>query len=290
MIVARGVQSEIDRFESGALTTAFRWPSGSVVGLPVSSDIAGTSDQIAVPVGDPEHGTSVAVPSANGLSRMTTEADVTTARIDFGTVRVVKWTSKEGIALEGIATFPAGYQSGRRYPFLVCRTVDPKRTTSWFSMPSRALSPGSAMWCCSRNTAVPRGTAPTSCRRYTSTSAIVHSATSTAQPTLPSHRGGRIRNGCDLRLECRRFHDVWTVTQTNRYRAAIEGAGITDWASFMWTSDVQQWDYDARWPEKDLQAFVQFGRGARRTGRDAALGAARERRISGSNVSGARAV
>ena len=54
------------------------------------------------------------------------------------------------------------------------------------------------------------------------------------------------------------FMTSWTVTQTNRYRAAIEGAGITDWASFMWTSDVQQWDYDARWPEKDLQAFVQF--------------------------------
>src|ERR1017187_634543 len=27
--------------------------------------------------------------------------------------------SKEGITIEGIATFPAGYQSDRRYPFLV---------------------------------------------------------------------------------------------------------------------------------------------------------------------------
>ena len=50
----------------------------------------------------------------------------------------------------------------------------------------------------------------------------------------------------------------WTVTQTNRYKAAIEGAGITDWSSFMWTSDVSQWDYDARWPERDTRAFTQF--------------------------------
>src|SRR5262249_25053136 len=32
---------------------------------------------------------------------------------------VVHWTSKEGIKLEGIATFPPGYSEGKHYPFLV---------------------------------------------------------------------------------------------------------------------------------------------------------------------------
>ena len=59
------------------------------------------------------------------------------------------------------------------------------------------------------------------------------------------------------------FMTSWTVTQTQRYRAAIEGAGITDWASFLWTSDIQQTDYDARWPEKDPLAFAQFSATAR---------------------------
>jgi dipeptidyl aminopeptidase/acylaminoacyl peptidase len=54
------------------------------------------------------------------------------------------------------------------------------------------------------------------------------------------------------------FMTSWTVTQTSRYRAAIEGAGITDWASFIWTSDLPQIDYDARWPEQDPGAFRQF--------------------------------
>lgn len=39
---------------------------------------------------------------------------------------------------------------------------------------------------------------------------------------------------------------AWTVTQTHRYRAAIEGAGLTDWLSFIPTSDIAQVDYDAR--------------------------------------------
>ena len=50
----------------------------------------------------------------------------------------------------------------------------------------------------------------------------------------------------------------WTLTQTNRYKAAIEGAGITDWAPFMWTSDLQQIDYDARWTDEDPEAFRKF--------------------------------
>ena len=54
------------------------------------------------------------------------------------------------------------------------------------------------------------------------------------------------------------FMTAWTVTQTHRYKAAIEGAGITDWLSFIWTSDVQQIDYDARWPDKDPDAFLVF--------------------------------
>jgi dipeptidyl aminopeptidase/acylaminoacyl peptidase len=54
------------------------------------------------------------------------------------------------------------------------------------------------------------------------------------------------------------FMTAWTVTQTQRYRAAIEGAGITDWLSFIPTSDIAQTDYDARWPERTPDPFLKF--------------------------------
>jgi len=54
------------------------------------------------------------------------------------------------------------------------------------------------------------------------------------------------------------FMTAWSVTQTNRYRAAIEGAGITDWLSFIPTSDIWQIDYDARLQEKDPTPMLQF--------------------------------
>ena len=259
VVVARGVQNEIDRFENGALTTAYRWPAGSVAGLPVSSDLAGTADQIAVAVGDPEHGISVAVPSANGLSRITTEGDGTTARIDFGTVRVVKWTSKEGIALEGIATFPAGFQEGRRYPFLVLPHGGPEANDllvlDAFSriiagLGYVVLQPqyrGSTGYGADFLQAIYQHFGDRAYRDVDSATDFAV-AQGWADPERLAIFGWSAGG----------FMTSWTVTQTNRYRAAIEGAGITDWASFMWTSDVQQWDYDARWPEKDLQAFVQF--------------------------------
>jgi len=50
----------------------------------------------------------------------------------------------------------------------------------------------------------------------------------------------------------------WTVTQTHRYKAAIEGAGITDWLSFIPASDVSQVDYDARLQEKSPAPMLQF--------------------------------
>ena len=54
------------------------------------------------------------------------------------------------------------------------------------------------------------------------------------------------------------FMTSWTVTQTHRYRAAVEGAGITDWLSFIPTSDIAQTDYDARWPEHNPEPFLKF--------------------------------
>ena len=51
---------------------------------------------------------------------------------------------------------------------------------------------------------------------------------------------------------------AWTVTQTHRYKAAIEGAGITDWLSFIPTSDIPQTDYDQRLQEKDPLPLLRF--------------------------------
>src|SRR5207302_11041347 len=65
------------------------------------------------------HTTNVAVTSGNKLRTITHEGDDTLGSVALGEVQVVDWTSKEGIKLQGIATFPPGYTAGKKCPFLV---------------------------------------------------------------------------------------------------------------------------------------------------------------------------
>ena len=91
--------------------------------FPYRSEYTGLStapeDQVALTVGDPTHSRNVAVPEGDHLRAITQEGKDQLAAADLGAVRVVQWKSKDGIALEGIATFPAGYLEGKKYQFLV---------------------------------------------------------------------------------------------------------------------------------------------------------------------------
>jgi len=259
VLVDRGVQNEIDSFEDGVLRPAFRWPAGYIASTPVFSELAAAPAQLALTVGDPTHSDNLAVPSGSELRKITTEGDEQIARTDLGPVRVVHWTSKEGIRLEGIATFPAGYAEGRRYPFLVLPHGGPEGN-DLLGLDSIArmiaglgyvvLQPqyrGSTGYGSDFLEAIYQHFGDRAYRDVDSATdfAIAQGWADPGKLAIFGWSAGG-------------FMTSWTVTQTKRYRAAIEGAGITDWASFLWTSDVQQIDYDARWPEKDPAAFLAF--------------------------------
>ncbi len=257
--VDRGVQNEIDEFADGRLTPAFKWADGAVLGAPVASDVAAAAPRVAVTVGDPTHAPNVAVVEGSALRKITHEGDGELANVALGPVRAVRWTSKEGIALEGIATFPAGYEAGRRYPFLVLPHGGPEGNDLLILDAFSRIIAGLG---------------------YVVLQPEYRGSTGYGADFLQAiyqHFGDRAYRDVDSATDyaiaegwadpdrlaifgwsAGGFMTSWTVTQTSRYKAAIEGAGITDWASFMWTSDVQQIDYDQRWPEADPEAFLKF--------------------------------
>ena len=259
VVVAHGVQNEVDEFRDGALAPAYRWPDGSLDELPVSAEYAGAGRQLAFTADDPTHAPNVFVPEGDHLHRITHEGDVELAGIELGPVRAVHWKSKEGVALEGIATFPAGYAEGKEYPFLVLPHGGPEANDELvldsFSRVIAGLGyvvlqpeyRGSTGYGADFLEAIYQHFGD---RAYQDVDSATDFAIAQGWAD-PDHLAifGWSAGG---------FMTAWTVTQTGRYKAAIEGAGITDWAPFLWTSDISQIDYDARWTDEDPEAFRKF--------------------------------
>jgi dipeptidyl aminopeptidase/acylaminoacyl peptidase len=257
--VHKGVIVEIDHFQDGQLTPAYRWPDGIVTRLPVFSPYSQSTPAVALTVGDPTHAENVATTHGDQLVRITHEGDDAMSHLSLGDVRVVDWTASDGTKLQGIATFPADYRPGTRAPFLVLPHGGPEGNDPLeFDMFSRfiaglgyvVLQPqyrGSTGYGSEFLNAIYQHFGD---RAY----ADVNSSTdyAIAQQWADPNRlaiFGWSAGG---------FMTAWTVTQTHRYRAAIEGAGITDWLSFIPTSDIAQVDYDARPEERDPTPFLKF--------------------------------
>jgi dipeptidyl aminopeptidase/acylaminoacyl peptidase len=255
----KGVITEIDKYHDGKLETAFRWPEGVLSGFPVFPVFTSSPDVRAFSVVDPTHAENVAVANGGELKKITHEGDSTLANVDLGEVRVVHWTSKEGTKLEGIATFPADYSPAKKWPFLVLPHGGPESNDelSFSAFPRLIAAFGYVVL-------QPEYRGSTG---YGSDflAAIYQHFGDRAYRDVDSATDFAIAQGwadpnrlAIFGWSAGGFMTSWTVTQTNRYRAAIEGAGITDWLSFIPTSDTWQTDYDARLQEKDSMPMLQF--------------------------------
>jgi dipeptidyl aminopeptidase/acylaminoacyl peptidase len=255
----KGVSEEIYAYRDGKLTPAYGWPGGTVNAPPVRTGLASPAGALAFTVGDPGHASNVAVIRGGALQKITHEGDDTLAEVALGEVRVVNWTAKDGTHLEGILTLPANYQPGKKYPFLVLPHGGPEANdTLRFDTFSRMVAG----------------------LGYVVLQPEYRGSTGYGTEFLDSiyqHFGDRAYNDVDSATDfaiaqgwadpnrlaifgwsAGGFMTSWTVTQTNRYKAAIEGAGITDWLSFIPTSDIGQVDYDMRFQEKDPAPFLAF--------------------------------
>ncbi|HET9399670.1 MAG TPA: S9 family peptidase, partial [Candidatus Acidoferrales bacterium] len=256
--VHHGVHTTVEEFRDGKVQPGFEWPDG-VPSEPVFPRKESAPDVLVFGVADPTHAANIAVAHGSDLERITHEGDDALAKVNFGEVRVVNWTAKDGIRLEGILTFPADYQPGQKRPFVVLPHGGPESNDVLrldnFSRIVAGLG-------------------------YVVLQPEYRGSTGFGSDFLAAiyqHFGDRAYSDVDSATDfaiaqgwadpnrlaifgwsAGGFMTSWTVTQTRRYKAAIEGAGITDWLSFIPTSDVQQVDFDARMQELDPKPMLQF--------------------------------
>ncbi len=257
--VMQGVQAEIDAFKDNALVPTYKWPDGAIDGNIVAPEISSAPAVWAFTVTDPQHASNVAIVEGNTLRKITNEGDEQLAKIALGDRRIVHWSSPEGVPLEGIVTFPADYSPGRQYPFMVLPHGGPESNDVFSLSPFTRIFSGMGYVVLQPEY---RGSTGYGTEFM---SAIYQHFGDRAYRDVDSATDFAIAQGWadPKRLSifgwsAGGFMTSWTVTQTHRYKAAIEGAGITDWLTFMWTSDLPQTDYDARWTDKDPDAFLVF--------------------------------
>jgi dipeptidyl aminopeptidase/acylaminoacyl peptidase len=255
----KGVGEEIYSYRDGKLVPEFSWPGGVVNAPPIWSRLATSSGAMAFSVADPAHTTNVAVLRGGALQKITHEGDDTLANIALGDVRVVNWTAKDGTHLEAILTLPANYDSAKKYPFLVLPHGGPEAHDSLRMDAFARIIAGLG---------------------YVVLQPQYRGSTGYGTEFLQAiyqHFGDRAYQDVDSATDfavaqgwadpnrlaifgwsAGGFMTSWTVTQSQRYKAAIEGAGITDWLSFIPESDISQVDYDMRLQENGADPFLKF--------------------------------
>lgn len=257
LTLARGVGEEVGRYAHGHVATAYARPGG-VVGIPATTDRRGEPAALAFAVADPTHASDVAVARGAALVRLTHESDAELAKVALGRVIRHRWTGADGTPLEAIVTFPAGY-NGKATKFLVLPHGGPEASdTLRLDALARLVAGrgfvvmqpeyrGSTGYGSAHLQAIYQHFGDTAYRDVdaATTEAVARGWADPKRLAIFGWSAGG-------------FMTSWTVTQTHRYRAAVEGAGITEWLSFIMSSDVQQTDYDATKLAGDARPFLQY--------------------------------
>ena len=162
----------------------------------------------------------------------------------LGRTEVVRWKSKDSTPINGLLTYPVGYQKGKRYPLLVIVHGGPAGVFTQSFIAGRSIYPIAAF--AAQGYAVlrpnPRGSSGYGKNfRYanykdwgggdyqdilTGVDTLIESGLADPQRlgVMGWSYGG--------------FMTSWTITQTKRFQAASVGAGVTNLVSFTGTADI----------------------------------------------------
>lgn len=171
------------------------------------------------------------------------------AELALGETEVLRWHGPDGLAIQGLLIKPVSYEPGRRYPLVTYVHGGP--AALWGHR--FYLSPGWPQLLAAHGFAVllpnPRGSVGWGA-----------AFTTANQGDLGGHDWQDILAGVNACIAAGiadperlgicgwsygGFMTAWAVTRTDRFKAAVMGAGISDWLSFHGTSNLPTWDAQA---------------------------------------------
>jgi dipeptidyl aminopeptidase/acylaminoacyl peptidase len=194
--------------------------------------------------------------------RKLTDTNPQAAQFALGDSEVITWKSSDGLEIEGVLLKPVGFEAGKRYPLLVVAHGGPAGAfTNGYRVGGLE---GGQMWA-GKGWAVfypnPRGSTQYGEKflqanindwgggdfRDIMTGVDALIARGVADPDRMAHIGWSYGG----------YMTAWVITQTNRFKAAMVGAGLTNMTSMYGTNDIPNviTTYFGGIPGKDTMAL-----------------------------------
>ena len=229
--------------ETGEMSDAFEpfeRPGSGAYLLSVSAD----GRRAAFARSDDLSHADVYVADIGGSSRKLTDLNSWTRDYDFGETRELRWTSTDGLEIQGLLILPVGYQEGQRYPLLLhihggpCGAWTHHLYAGWHDWGQFMAQRGYAVLMPNPRGSSGRGTEflcgivdcygePDWDDLMTGVDYVIEQGIADPERLVV---GGWSGGG---------FLTNWTITHTDRFKAAVSGAGIANWISFQGTADVR---------------------------------------------------
>ncbi|HET7034602.1 MAG TPA: S9 family peptidase [Thermomicrobiaceae bacterium] len=179
-----------------------------------------------------------------GEPRKLTDLNPWTREQQWGQVREVRWRAKDGQEIEGMVILPVGYQEGQRYPLLLhihggpCGAWTHALQATWHNWGQFLAQRGYAVFLPNPRGSSGRGTKFLSeivgCYGEPDWDDLMSGVDYLVEQGIADPEqlivGGWSGGG---------FLTNWTITHSDRFKAAVSGAGIANWVSFQGTADVR---------------------------------------------------
>jgi dipeptidyl aminopeptidase/acylaminoacyl peptidase len=244
----------------GPAVTVFE-PSSGMVGAGTRLNSRGT--YLGLPLETTADPPEAYAMKLGGAPVQVSRANADLPRPPLGKTEAIRWKSKDGMEIEGLLTYPANYEAGKRYPLILNIHGGPTGVFGESFIGRGAVYPIAVF--ASRGYAVlrpnPRGSSgygkafrfanynDWGGRDYEDDQAGVDRVIEmgVADPERLAIMGWSYGG----------YMTSWTITQTQRFKAAAIGAGVTDLWSFTGTSDIAGFlpDYFGGEPSQQLENF-----------------------------------
>jgi dipeptidyl aminopeptidase/acylaminoacyl peptidase len=184
------------------------------------------------------------MPVDAGKHMQVSRANIDLPKLAMGETKVVSWKGKDGLTVEGLLTYPVGYEPGRTYPLVLNIHGGPTGVFAESFIGKSAIYPIASF--AARGYAVLRPN-PRGSGGYGKEFRFANMADWGGMDYLDDMAGvDRViamgvadpdRLGI-MGWSYGGFMTSWDITQTDRFKAAAVGAGVTDLWSFTGTSDI----------------------------------------------------